>query len=189
MNTPLAVGKMSKIQHFWLTERLIVKDKKPIGAKLLLCSCVEVLYHASYYCQWNGLQTGGVSLSLTVSERQMQREKQAECITSLKCYSSVSGGKDRWLRPIAGDEKQACVCGFPHALSSACVLVCGSYRTLQGWAFGACWDLQSEVPLLQAIKQVFMLLLSLEKTSCCKYDVVVFLTWIENVHLYFPPPL
>lgn len=60
---------------------------------------------------------------LCVSERQMQTEKQEQYITSLKCYSSVSGHKDRGLLSIAGDEKQARVCvSCPH-VRLCCVYV------------------------------------------------------------------
>lgn len=81
------------------------------------------------------------------------REKQAECITSLKRHSSVSGCEDRGLLSIAGDEKQVCVC----------VCACWCVAAPQGRTLGACWDLHSEVPLLQAIKQAITSLLSLKK--------------------------
>lgn len=99
-----------------------------------------------------------VSLSLTASKRQIFREKQAECITSSKCYSSVSGCKDRWLLSIAGDEKQVCV--------STCSLFCAVCWWLILYTAGLNVQglLGSAVrgPLLQAIKQAIMLLLLLK---------------------------
>lgn len=102
---------------------------------------------------------------LCVSERQMQTEKQEQYITSLKCYSSVSGHKDRGLLSIAGECMYVRVCW------------CAT-RTLQGWTYKPCWDLQSEVALLQAIKQAIIIYF------------LAFLAWLENVKvcLYFSLP-
>lgn len=79
----------------------------------------------------------------------MQRERETGR-TPFKCYSSVSGQKDRGLLSTAGDEKQAHVC-FMSTYCSVCVLVWDSYST--GVNILAP---QSEAPILQAIKQAII---------------------------------
>lgn len=125
---------------------------------------------------------------LCVSERPMQTEKQAQShhwsAIHLYLVIKTEGCFSRWW------EAGACVCFVSTCSSLLRVCWCAT-RTLQSCTYKPCWDLQSEVPLLQAIKQAIIIYVAVaEKTSYRKYDFLAFLTWLENVkgRLYFSLP-
>ena len=123
MQTESNLFKLTLILH---TERLAQdKSQKSRGTNFTV---------VQYLCQWNGLQT--VCLSLCVREADAHRET-CRMFHITEVLFICIWCKDRGLLSLAGDEKQVCVCvwvgvGGPHVLSSVCMLVCGSYETLQG---------------------------------------------------------